>query len=370
MGRYPPDTVTVDSSQGAFELWSSFELRNLITAPSEASFEVGDAGTFEELAQLAALGERMTVAVNGRTRLKGQVFVRNSPVDAQQSSLLRFVIRTNLARAAVASADPRIKVKKVSVRDFVLAAYAPLGLTAADFDFAGDVSRDLMTGVPTRGGRAPKNLEPLKEDQAKIQPPETVKEAVDRHLRRHGLLQFDGADGRIVIASPDDTQDPLYFLRLLRDGQDNNLQRCERIQDLTDAPSSLSVFGIGGGREFTKAKVSFGLENPEVAAAFFQPVVIVDEGVKTKELAERRARRENAARRRRVDGFVLGVDGLAYQDGDERIPYAPDTVVDVIAETVGGAVGRYYVEEVAMRRTGADADRTALTVTAPGVWEL
>ena len=370
----PTDEVTVEAEDGGeFDLWSSFELRASILNPCEASFELGDSGTFDELKEITQIGKTVAVSVNGHPFIRGRIHMRNSPLDAGQSSQLRFVVRTRLADAAVQSADPRVRVKNQSIKDFVLACYEQLGMGESDFLFDAETARDLMSGAKTKGGKAQPDLEPLKEDQAKIQPPETVREAVERHLRRHGLMQRDGPDGRIVIFRPDEDQEPRYFFRLLRqpNSQDNNVKRVERSQDFTEAPSSLSVYGVGGKTEFTKAKVSFRALNADVDQHFFRPIIIVDEGVKTKELAERRALRENAQRRRRLDTLSIAVDGLSYREGEgPGVTFVPDSVCDVIAETVGGAIGNYYVEEVVLRRAVGEADTAQLTATAPGTWVL
>lgn len=377
MSRSPVDFISVESVDGdlafAMDQITSFEARRSITSPSEVSMEIGDDGSFLALKELTALGQKFRITLNDRPLLQGRVEMRDSPLDAGQGSVLRFVVRTFLTDALYASADPKVRIKDVSIKQFILAVYAPLGLVERDFVFDARASRDLLTGKTTRGGAAPPDLEALKEDQAKIRPPETIFQAADRHLRRHGLMHWDTSDGRIVVAAPDENQDPIYYLRSFRgpNGSPNNVLRMQRVEDVSDAASSVAVFGWGGARDYQKAKVQFLADETRVLdAGFYRPVVIVDEGVKTLALAQRRATQERSRRARKIDSYRAEMDGLAFDDGSARLPYEIDTVADVITDTHGGSVGRYFVEEVAFHRTPRGGDTTSLTLVGPGSWVL
>lgn len=382
MSRSPTDAVqimavgTPDNEAGFdfnFEGWTSFRLRSSIVGPAEASFELGDESGWERVARLCDLGSLFAVKVDERPRMVGRVHALTSRTDAGQSTNQSFVVRTALADAAYASAPHGLMLKGASVKDFVLACYSAVGLTEEHFDFRADVSRDLMTGRVSRGERAPVLLEPLTEEQAKVTPPESVFSAVDRHLRRHGLLHWDGADGRIIVASPDDQQAPIGSLRCRRgrEAHTNNVLSLERTLDVSESPTVLGVFGLGGGASFAKSKIGSVIYNDDLLRrGFRRNVVIVDEAVKTKALAGGRARREYATRTRSLNRIVAIVDGLAARDGSELLPWSPDTVIDVVADPLGGALGAYYVEEVTMSRDPAQGDRTALTLVRQGVWVL
>ena len=380
MGLSPFDTVTVEAfgTPGSptlefnFERFTSLSVTNSIVSAAEASFELGNDGSFDDLSELVDIGAEFRVLVNDRARMTGRVEVFNCPADARQSTTQRFVVRTKLSDAMYASAPQGIRLKNASIRDFVLACYEGIGLTEADFDFRGDTSRDLMTGRPTSGGRAPKDLEPLKEDAAKVQPPESVFEAVDRHLRRHGLLHWDSPDGKIVVAAPDDTQEPLYFFQLVRGegGKINNCLSAERMRDVSQSPTALGIFGKGGKKDFSKSKVRGIFQNDDLLnRGFTRSVVIVDEGVKDAELAQRRANREAAARNRQLDAFTLRTDGLSFRDGSFNIEYAPDTTTDLLLEQLGGAVGTYYCEGVTLSRD-LSGDFADLQLVAKDIWVL
>jgi prophage tail gpP-like protein len=306
--------------------------------------------------------------------MRGRVETIDSPNDAQQGATQRLLIRTKLSDAMYASAPQGIRLKGVSLKRFILACYSSLGLTEDDFDFRGDVSRDLMTGVRSGGGRAPKDIDLLKDDQAKVAPPETVFAAVDRHLRRHGFLHWDGPDGKIVVAAPDDQQDPIYFLQSYRQGnlaQLNNIKSIQRAFDVSGSPTALGMYGKGGAADFTKVKIGAVLFNPELqAAGFRRAVIIVDEGLRNLGHAQRRAAHEFATRNRGLERVVVTVDGLSYREGSSLIPYSPDTVADVVSDPHGGALGAYYVETVEMSRNIGEGDNTSLVMVRQGVWDL
>lgn len=366
----PDDATNFDFN---FEAWTSFQIRNSITAPAEASFELGDDTGWSRVSQLCQLGAQFVVMIDDRPRLVGRVEALSSASDARQSTVQSFVIRTKLSDALYSSAPQGIRLKRASIKDFVLACYEGIGLRESDFSFEADVSRDLMTGKSSTGKKEAPALEPMTEEQAKVNPPETIFAAVDRHLRRHGLLHWDGPDGRIVVGSPDDQQDPMGTLRSLRwpNGQFNNVRSVDRQQDVSQSPTVLGIFGIGGKADFSKTKIATTLYNADlIARGFRRTVVIIDEALRTKQIAGARANREFALRNRSLDRLTVTVDGLSYREGSELLPWSPETTVDVLIEPLGGALGSYYVEEVEMTRNASTSDTTRLTLVRQGVWVL
>lgn len=356
-----------------FGEWTSFSLTNTIVGPAEASFELGDETGYGRMEQLLELGALLYVTVDDRSRIVGRVEARDSAIDASGSATQRCVVRTRITDALTASAPARVQVRNTSVKDFILALYEGIGLEEADFDFQANVSRDLMTGRTSRGQRTAPDLEPLKIDQAKVKPPEAIFAAADRHLRRHGFLHWDGPDGRIVVAAPDDQQEPVATLRLFNppNGQHNNVLRAERSQSVADSPTVLGVFGIGGGNDFAKARVSAIQFNEDlIRRGFRRSSVIVDEAVRTKALAEARVRREYSQRSRGLERLTVTVDGLSYREGSELVPWSPDTVVDCVIEPLGGALGAYYVESVQMTRSATASDASVLSLVQRGSWVL
>ncbi len=357
-----------------FEDFTSFALHSTMLGPSECSFELGDDTGYDRLSEFLKLGARFRVFVNDRLRLTSRVELHDASLNAERSMTESFTVRTKLTDAIFSSAPIGVRVQGVSIKQFLIALYASVGITEADFDFRGDVSRNLITGRDSRGKRPPLPLEPIKEDEQKVQPPESVYAAADRFLRRHGLLHWDGPDGKIVVAPPDDEQIPSYVLRSFRgeEAQYNNVLECDRVQDVSEAPTELGVFGTSKGKGgFAALKASAVVSNPGLlAAGFTRRIAILDEAMSTQVLAIHRAARELSIKNRSLEKLSVVVDGLAFRDGLDPVPWAPDTTVDVILETLGGALGVYYVEDVQMARNASDGDKTKLTIVPKGVWVL
>lgn len=377
MSRSPADSITITRDDGrGFELFTSLSVRTSIARPSEASFELGDSGSWDDMAAFVSIGSQHTIAVNGRERVTGRVQILGSPLSAPQASVLRFVVRTKLADIEFAAADSKVRVKGVSIRQMVEAVLAPAGILAADIEYRADAAREVMTGRSTKGAREPKDLTPLTEQQAAVQPGETIKAFLDRHLRRHGLMIWDGPDGKVVVSEPDDDQESIYVFRCLRDneGQFNNFLGSERTHDITGVPTSVTAYGNTGGADFRQSKISARKVNDELTAlGFWRPALIIDKGMKTTELAQRTVAREYSERVRRQDFVPIQADGLGFADGtthEERIPYSHDTCADLILGTAGGSIGKYYVEEVTLTRDARSADQAQLICVAAGTWAL
>ncbi len=374
----PNDLVRIDSVQGDFSLVleqaTNYEVVNDLTAPSEARFEVGDEGTWAELQDAIAIGTRFIVSVNRKPRLRGRLLTRRLPQSPDTGTTVQVSVRTVLADALFTTCDPKLNLRRATLRDAVLGAYAPLGLSEADFLFAADVARNILTG---KGGssKAPADLQAIQEDAAKPQPPETVYPFVERHLNRFHLSHWDGPDGRIVVGSPDDEQTPIGQLRSRRppNAAGNNVLDCEKIEDFEEVPKALWVFGAGGGRDLSRRKVSW--VEPDVTLVAVEPslersVVVIDDAIRTQAQAEARARREMTMRSLTKDAFRVRVDGLSYWDGHELIPWAPDTVADLHVDVVGAAPGPYLIYRTVLRGNPDDGHIAELDLVAKGIWRL
>lgn len=372
MANRPPESVRLESEAGTLDVFNSLIITNDLFAPAECVFDVGDDGSFPQLERILAHGKTFRVFLNDRLRLTGRIYAQEVPGSAQSGTSVNIVVRTKLADAYYASADPAVRVEKTSIRDYLLALYAPLGFGAADFVFKANVERDVMTGVGTRGERAPANLDPIKLEQAKVSPPESIFVAASKQLRRFGLLHWDTPDGRIFVGVPDDAQEPLYRLVCKRDWRsyENNLIDFRRVADWSEVPSAITVHGGMGAKDVAKAKLRGAAEWADVKAEFHRPVTLVNEGAKTQAQVEAQARRERAARSKRKDAYEITTDAWSYWDGESAVPYALNTTADVDVDAVGGPRGRYYVYRVSCRQDAQSARTTNLSVVAPGVFEV
>lgn len=374
MPQRPVDTIAIEGERGRFDAFTSLEVINDLTAPAEAAFEVGDDASFRSLEDVVGPGSKFVVKHNSRTRLTGRVETHDVPVDAAGGATVRFVVRTKLADAWYASADPKIVVQNATLKDIVLRAYKPLGFKEEDFIFRADLSRDLMTGKSSRRHDKTFDLARLEMQQAKVQPPETIYEFVERHLIRFHMTHWDSPDGRIVVGSPNDFQDPLYNFVCKRGtaGRANNILSAHRIRDISEAPTTISVVGVTRLVDDGKYdRVQFAVSSTFLSPSqFHRPVFIVDQQIANRDQAFARAMRELVHRSKKIDAFEIGTDGWSFWDGQSVTPYGIDTVADVNVDVAGGSTGPYLVHRTSIRRDPDNGDVAQLTMTAKGLWRL
>lgn len=379
MARRARDVVMIESMQGGdfsivVDRCTQYEICTDLTAPSSARFELGDDGTWSVIRDALAIGGRFVVSVNSLPRLTGRLLTRNLAVSADAGATVQVVIRTRLADAMFTTVDPKIGVKNATLEQVLLAAFARMGLTRADFIFRADLARDLITGRG-KGGGPTVDLAALKEEEARPHPPETVWSFADRHLSRFHFMMWDAPDGRIVVGAPDDSQSPTYLMTAHRGaaGVTNNLLSATKTEDFEQVPTQLWVYGVGGGKDQSKARIKFMAPDPVLAALdplLDRTAMVIDEGITTQAQAEARARRELMQRRLASDSWVLETDGLSYWTGSSRVPYGIDTVADVRVDVAGGANGAYLVYQTKMTGSGQASHTTQLTACGRGIWAL
>ncbi len=373
------DTVTIESESGGdasilIDRATQYEVTTDLLSPSTARFELGDETTWESLRDVVAIGSRYVVAINGWPRLKGRLLVRNLALSVAAGGTVQLAIRTRLADAMFTTCDPKIGVKNANLKELVLAAYARMGLTEADFIFEADVGRDVLTGRSSPGVVAP-DIRTLREDEARPNPPESIFAFCERHLSRFGIMQWDAPDGRIIIGTPNDQQNPIYLMSCRRGfaAQANNLLSAQKTEDFEEVPRDLWVFGVGGGKDQQKATVKFVELDTTlfgVSPVLDRTAVIIDESIRTQAQAEARARREMMRRSLQKDTWVLETDGFDYWDGVERFPYAVDAVADVAVDVGAGASGPYLISQASFRGNASDGHTARLTAHGRGVWRL
>lgn len=372
-----PDTLRLSGPNGDLLTFTSATITNDLTQPAECAVEVGD-DVWADIKPYIEMGATYTCYLNDRPRMKGRVELRDIPTDAESGACVRFTLISLLSDAMYASALP-INLKNDTLKTFIVKLLSPLvSNVLKDIIWPADwaANRNLITGQ--RGKRSAQlgtalDLAKITVQDAKVQPNETIWDAADRHLRRHGLMLWDGADGRLVIGMPDIYQEPLYYLRMKRGGEggSNNMIAATRTQDYTSAPSALAVHGQGGAKGYPRGRVSGIIGNDDVlAAGLYHPVTISAEGIRTKDMADRAAAREMANRSRRSDLWEVEVDGLTYWDGHKSIPWAMDTTVDIDSDVVDGPQGKYYCYRCSIRRDPQNGDLANLSLSRPETWAI
>ncbi len=380
----PHDTVRIEVipneftpgnvRRGTLDNFTSLVITNDLTQPSEAAFELGDDGTFPSVGEIFTPGINFQVYVNDIPRLRGRAEMLSVPADVQAGAVVQFTVRTKLSDAMYGSAPPKLKIVGASLEQLILQAYAPLGFAKDDFNFRGDVARSVMTGRNVDTGEVAIEPERIFLKDARVRPPESIYAFVDRHLRRHSLMHWDGPDGRIVVADPNDNQTPRFKFNMFRNAEQrdsNNVIGTTRTQDWSGVPGAIAVFGKGGGKGFARASVmSIRGDDDVVNAGFLRPVYIVAENVKTQDQADRAAARELTARRKQKDTFSLEIDGLSYWDQGRLVNYAPDTVCQIRTDVAGSNISSYYCHATTLTRNAADGDLTSMSLLKQGLWDL
>lgn len=373
------DTVLLESVQGGdfsivVDRATQYEIVTDLTQPSCARFELGDTGTWTNIRSALGIGARFRVSVNDRPRVTGRLLTRNLAVSASAGATVQVVVRTLLADALFTSVNPKIGVRNATLKQVILEAFKPLGLTEADFIFRADLARNLITG---RSDPAKPALEiaNIKEEEARPHPPESIYAFSDRHLSRFSMMMWDTADGRICIGTPDDTQQPSYLMACRRGSAaaTNNLLSVTKTEDYEEVPAKLFIFGVGGGKDQSKARVKFVTTDPTLnalEATLDRTAVVIDEGVKTQAQAEARARREMMRRSLVKDSWALEADGLSYWSGSEARAYGIETVADVRVDVAGAANGPYLIWQCSMKGDASNGHRTTMVGVKRGIWRI
>lgn len=378
MATRKPDVIRIETSRGTFDKFSSLEVVNDIVGPTEAVFEIGDDGAWDSLEKIVAPGELFSVYCNDRLRLMGRAEMNEIPGSVDRGVVITLGVRTKMADARYASAEPSISLKDTTLKDFILKLYEPLNVFLDSFEFAPAADRLIMTGKTTMGGGPGLvDLETLKLEQCKVNPPETIFEAAEKHLRRFHMSHWDTCNGKILVGHPDDQQSPMYKLTSKKGAaaKGNNLLSWKKIRDWSEVPSDVWVFGGVGGKDVRRATVqgvSVDLDLAKVFADnghFFRKVLIPSEGARSKELANSQARREVAARSKRKDAWEFTCDGWSCWNGSEQVPYAHNTVADLDVDAVGGPQGPYLIHRVSLRWSIDQGATTVMNAVAKGIWD-
>lgn len=393
MPRRQPDVIKIESAAGdasvAFSRFASLEITNDLLGATEAVFEVGapaqptsdsasSAPFFRQIARVVAPGRPFKVYLNNRLRMTGRAEVNDVKAEGDRGFVMRVTCRTKMADARFASAAPGTAVQNTTVEKFVRTLYEQIGVTgdALVFD-PGIKDAELMTGKSLGGGAPVPDVIPIDAQQAAIQPPESIAEAVDRHLKRFSASHWDGPAGDIIIGRPSDTQRPVYRLLAHRDaGRANNVLSFSRVRDWTDLPRSVRVYGQTYGKDVTSSQFKGEAEDSDVAAVaaragrhFDRLVILQDQQSKSADAALGAAKRELAQRLGRKDAWEFEVDGWSYWNGSEQIPWAPNTVADVWVDGLEvPRAGAYFITRTVLKLDLDGGATTTLSLVKPGTW--
>lgn len=373
MTRRRPDRVQVEGPGGTFDRWESLEIVNDITGPTEARFILGDRDAWNRLRDVIAPGQDFTVRLNDQPRMVGRAEVNVADLSSTKGGQIELVCRTRLADARMCSADPGIKVQGASVREAIVQAYARIGYGPDDITTATFAARDLLTGE-AGDGKEPLGFETLQVRQAKVQPPETVYDFVERHLKRFRATHWDTPNGKILVGVPDDTQRPQYRI-VSRNGY-SNVMEVKRIRDWSEIQATVTIYGRTFAGDVTQSRIKAVATDAQVFTTaantghFNRNAIVSAQNAETAEHADAIAQRELSSRIRRKDAYEFTVDGWSYWNGTRQVPWANNTTVDVAVDAMGPDNGLYLIVRTLLRLSRDGGATTQITAVAPGVWVL
>lgn len=368
------DEITIEGERGVFTRWQTITVTNDMMSFNECTLDVGDDGAEADFYRVIRPGELFSVSINGRPRLTGRSEVLESPI-TPEGTRVRWTIRTRFADANYCSADPSVSVEKTTFKAVCIAQYAKLGYTEADLVFAPGLDADLMTGKQTGQKEAPVDLISVKVDAAKPQPTESLKQFIDRHLKRIHCAHWEGPDGKIYFGRPNDEADPMFTFTCRRGPERvrNNVGRATPKQDWSQVPSELWVYGESTGKDVASAAIKGVSKDEELLEVygrtkqFYRPVVLQNSEAKDLKEAETMARRERSARSKDKDAFSVQADGWTYwTDAGDQIPFSPNRVAFV--DVFNRDPGNYLITSTTSTMGAAQRAMTMVTMVAKGIW--
>lgn len=256
------DVVTVELPTLGRRLtnWKSYSYNSDFLTPTDGwSFTLGDDETGDELLRDLAVGQRVTLVVNGVRQ--GDGYIDEVAISASRSSGTDVTIsgRDLLAPVVDAILDPVVHFKAgQTLQDILRALFEPFGFSKFEVD--NEANRDALSGqtrgVPMGKARVSKRGKvsgggPLKnfvEHQLKPNPKEGTFAFAVRLTQRHGLWIWLAADNEtIIVAKPNFAQMPRGQITHRRTG--GNVLSGSVTRSLVEQPSCIVATGRGGGGE-------------------------------------------------------------------------------------------------------------------------
>lgn len=373
----PQEQIAIETRRGTCRLYSSVDFSTGIHEPATLSLQVGDTGSWRDLSRIFYPGEACKLYCAERLLFTGRFETNKVPTNPTSGAIAHIVARSRCSDARYTTAKVETKVTDVSIKEFIVALFAPLKFTESDFVFDATADRNLVTGVRGKD-KAPVDLETMQEAKAKVQVGETIFDAATRHLKRYHLAIWDGADGKIVVGAPNDSQVPIFTLRSKRDGRaSNNIASPDRTRDWSEVAMRIEVVGKSSNTSADQTPLKGIAIDDDVTSVFnktghfSRALSLALDGPKTLEKAQAQALRELSSRRKNKDSWTQHLDRWTYWTGRQIIPWALNTTVDVEVDSIGAeGAGRYLIHSI---QRGLDANGGAtctLELAAPGVLDF
>jgi len=193
-------------------------------------------------------------------------------------------------------------------------------------------------------------------EKCTLQPGETVFEAIERAIKKKGVMLTSDTDGSLVIIKSGSSR----FSMQLKEGE--NLISVGGDFSGTDRYSKYIVEAQGDGYGESQKQIYASVEDKGVTR--YRPLCIMAEDQETQAEAQRRAKWEASVRAARASVFTATVQG--WKAGNEGI-WKVNRIISIDAPSARAA-GDVLIESITFLR-GASGTTTALTLKRPDAYK-
>lgn len=253
--------------------------------------------------------------------------------------------------------NERARRSGVPLRDYSLTAQAEADRTGRPVDevtgnFLSNAISDIQARRAARSGYAnvmgPSDIERLTVRDARPQVGETVWAFCARHAERLGVLMWFSPLGRLVLSSPQYSQEPLFraVRRYVSDPADpNNVASGSLSESIGDRHSSVTVYGRGNVRSTARQPITgVATDDSWPSGATLKPLIAQDTSLRTSSTCARKALRTLMEAKK--DAF--GMNYQLYDHGQGRHLFATDRTIAVVDEPVD-VDGIFYITKRTFR---------------------
>lgn len=253
--------------------WVEYSFNSNFLIPTDAfSFTV--AGAQIDTRNRAALipGANVRCTVNGAVQIDALIDSITWRVSRQGGVEMVIAGRDKMASLIDSGINPLLKFNpNMTMLQFLSEIFAPFGYSESAFIISNEDNVAVMSrndrGVKTRqqnpGGKGGgKPLKSFQIHQLRPYPNEGAFAFATRVCQREGLWLWLSADGKNIIASkPNYDQPAIFHLKRQFDGF-NNIEDGDISFDVSEQPSIIIADGFSGGYNFGKSKIRAYIENP------------------------------------------------------------------------------------------------------------
>lgn len=312
--------------------WDEIAITHDLFSPAGAYtvtlWREADASRWNEVRRACRIFAPVIVEVDGAVQLRGTL-ERIKAGGNRSGAPLTLSGRSLAGPAMVAHVDPRISLRGVTLVEALTRIFAPLGI-AVTVGVSAEEARSVMAGArpgPVRTGTRRRAHHRV--DRFRLKPGQTVWQAAEMLCRRHGYLLYAAptSDGLgLVIDRPAYDSPVQHALSRTKvdvgaDGLTTwtgNVLEGFRDVNGTDAQTITTVFGHSGldapqdARHRGVVSNERLLYHPLVSDVIVErPHYLRDSRARTPQIAEQRARRENALTMADFDTYNATVQGFA-----------------------------------------------------------